>query len=68
MKTLTITNGKESYDILCTKKIHTMVSEECVRQFTFKDIINPKEVVLSVLLKESNINQEEINDWEIIEV
>jgi hypothetical protein len=68
MKTLTITNGKESYDILCTKKIHTMVSEECVNQFTYKDNIIPEEVVLTVLLKEVNINPDEIDNWVIKEI
>ena len=68
MKTLTITNGKESYDILCTKKIHTMVSEECVNQFTYKDNIIPEEVVLTVLLKEVNINPDEIDNWLIKEI
>jgi hypothetical protein len=67
MKTLTITNGTDSYEILCTKKINTMVSEECMSQFTYKDNINPKEVVLTVLLKECNIDQKEINDWGIID-
>lgn len=63
MKTLTITNGTESYDIECTNKIHTKVSEECMLQLTYKNRINPEEVVLKVLLEESKINTGNQSNW-----
>lgn len=66
-KVLTITNGIQSIDIECTQKISTKVSEECCTQFTYKHTIDPKEVVLTVLMKESNINLDEINQWRLIE-
>jgi hypothetical protein len=62
-KILTITNGIESIDIECTPKIHTRVSEECVNQFLYTDIINPEEIVLSVLLKEIEITDK--TNWRI---
>lgn len=66
-KILTITNGAKSIDIECTKTIITKVSEECLNQFTYKHTINPKEVVLTVLMRESNINLNELNQWRLIE-
>lgn len=67
MKTLYVTNNTEIIPIVCDSTIHTKVSEECVTQFTYKSNINPKEVVLKVLLEELSIDPEDRNNWSLIE-
>jgi hypothetical protein len=62
-KTLKITNGIESFDIECTNKIHTRVSEECLLQMTYKNKIIPEQVVLQVLLEELKIANKE--EWSL---
>lgn len=64
-KTLTISNGTDTIDIECTNKIHTRVSEECLLQMTYKNKINPEEVVLKVLLDESKVPQQEQDKWKL---
>lgn len=66
MKTLTITNGKEFIDIECDKLINLRVSEECVTQFTYKDKVNPEEIVLSVLLERAKVDPKEWSNWSLI--
>lgn len=58
-KTLKISNGTDTFDIECTNKIHTRVSEECMLQLTYKNKVVPEQVVLQVLLEESKITDQE---------
>jgi len=62
-KTIKITNGIELFDIECTNKIHTRVSEECLLQMTYKNKIIPEQVVLQVLLEELKITNKE--EWSL---
>jgi hypothetical protein len=60
-KILTVTNGIDSIDVECTPKIHTRVSEECIKRFYDIEPFDPEEVVLYVLLDELKIT--EITNW-----
>jgi len=62
-KTIKITNGIELFEIECTNKIHTRVSEECLLQMTYKNKIIPEQVVLQVLLEELKITNKE--EWSL---
>jgi hypothetical protein len=66
MKTLTITNGKETIDIVCNKLISLKVSEDCLNQLTYKNKIVPEDVVLSVLLEEAKVESSDRINWSLI--
>ena len=67
MKTLYVTNNTDILPIECDSKVKTRVSEECMTQFTYKSSINPKEVVLKVLLEQLKIHPEDRHNWSLID-
>lgn len=67
MTTLYVTNDTDILPIECNSKIRTRVSEECMTQFTYKDKIDPEQVVLKVLLDELKIKPDEQHQWYRIE-
>jgi hypothetical protein len=62
-KILTITNGTESIDIECTTKIRTRVSEECFIAMKNTTSIDVNNIILHVLLDETQIIMEDRNKW-----
>jgi hypothetical protein len=62
-KILTITNGIDTLDVECTSTIHTKVSEECMIQLAQVDKINPKSIVLNILLNDMAIPENDRMNW-----
>lgn len=62
-KTLKISNGELTFDYVCTKTIHTKVSEQILIQLKYKDRVNPAQVVLDVIVEELGLGE---GDWQLV--
>lgn len=62
-KILTIKNGELEFEYVCTKTIHTKVSEEVLLQLKTKDRINVVQIVTDVIVNELGLG---VGEWELI--